>query len=79
MSIECDQIDAIEACRTCGVYYMSSTNYLKPLFQCAVEYPEMMLIRFELAQWKLEVSLWEHRHTHNDSELNVTSLFFIGK
>lgn len=53
-----ETIDAIEACRTCGIYYMTTSNYLKPLFQSPVEQPEMMLIRLELAQWKVEVSIW---------------------
>ncbi|XP_073820195.1 enhancer of variegation 3-9 [Musca autumnalis] len=56
MDIESESIDAIEACRTCGVYYMTTTNYLKPLFQSPIEYPEMMQIRLELAQWKLDIS-----------------------
>ncbi|XP_075145693.1 enhancer of variegation 3-9 [Haematobia irritans] len=49
-------MDQVEACRTCGVYYMSTTNYMKPLFQNAVENPDMMLIRLELAQWKIDIS-----------------------
>ncbi|XP_005185946.1 zinc finger and BTB domain-containing protein 41 [Musca domestica] len=56
MDVESEGIDAIEACRTCGVYYMTTTNYLQPLFQSALDYPEMMQIRFELAQWKIEIS-----------------------
>lgn len=59
MACDTEQVDAIEACRTCGIYYMSTTNYLKPLFQSAVDYPEMMLIRLELAQWKIEVTTWQ--------------------
>ncbi|XP_061391969.1 zinc finger protein 490-like [Musca vetustissima] len=56
MDVESEKIDAIEACRTCGVYYMTTTNYLRPLFQSAVDCPEMMHIRLELAQWKIEIN-----------------------
>ncbi|XP_013106085.2 zinc finger and BTB domain-containing protein 41 [Stomoxys calcitrans] len=49
-------MEQVEACRTCGVYYMSTANCLLPLFQNAVDSPEMMLIRLELAQWKIDIS-----------------------
>ena len=54
-TMESDRVEAIEACRTCGIFYMTSSNYLKHLFESPVEQPEMMLIRLELSQWKVEV------------------------
>uniref|UniRef100_A0A1A9X1J4 Protein krueppel n=1 Tax=Glossina brevipalpis TaxID=37001 RepID=A0A1A9X1J4_9MUSC len=57
MANEKDSIaDSIEACRTCGIYYMINSNYLKPLFQLPVENTEMMLIRLELNSWNIEIS-----------------------
>ncbi|KAL9890682.1 enhancer of variegation 3-9 [Glossina fuscipes fuscipes] len=47
--------DSIEACRTCGIYYMVNSNYLKPLFHLPVENTEMMLIRLELSSWNIEI------------------------
>lgn len=49
--------DSIEACRTCGIYYMVNSNYLKPLFHLPVENTEMMLIRLELSSWNIEVNI----------------------
>lgn len=51
-----DLMDSIEACRTCGIFFLTSSNYLRPIFTAAVDDPEMMHIRLELSSWKVEIN-----------------------
>lgn len=58
MDTDSEFLENIKACRTCGIHYVTPTSHqLKHLFQSPMEHSEIMLIRLELAQWNVEVSL----------------------
>ncbi|XP_037953354.1 zinc finger protein 26 [Teleopsis dalmanni] len=56
MTTESDILESIEACRTCGIFYITSSNFLKPIFSTPVADPEMCQIRHEFSTWKLEIN-----------------------
>ncbi|GBP14481.1 Zinc finger protein 692 [Eumeta japonica] len=57
METSTDLADSIKACRTCGIHFVTPSEYqLKHLFQSCQEHSGIMLIRLELAQWNIVVS-----------------------
>lgn len=56
MSDNADIMDGIEPCRTCGIFYLTASNFLRKIFDsCTGEY-DLSHIRSELAAWNVEVN-----------------------
>lgn len=56
MSDNADIMDGIEPCRTCGIFYLTASNFLRKIFDSCTDEYDLSHIRSELAAWNVEIN-----------------------
>ncbi|CAD6991978.1 unnamed protein product [Ceratitis capitata] len=56
MSRNGDIMDGIEPCRTCGIFYLTTSNFLRQIFDPSADEYNLSNIRTELAAWNVEIN-----------------------
>ncbi|XP_011176504.1 zinc finger protein 184 [Zeugodacus cucurbitae] len=56
MSGNVDIMDGIEPCRTCGIFYLTASNFLRKIFDSCTDEYDLSNIRSELAAWNVEIN-----------------------
>ncbi|XP_036321911.1 oocyte zinc finger protein XlCOF6 [Rhagoletis pomonella] len=50
-----DIMEGIEPCRTCGIFYLTSSNFLRQIYDSSSDECDLSNIRTELAGWNVEI------------------------
>ncbi|XP_054725437.1 oocyte zinc finger protein XlCOF6 [Anastrepha obliqua] len=50
-----DIMDGIEPCRTCGIFYLTTSNFLRKFFDSSTDEYDLSNIRTELAAWSVQI------------------------
>ncbi|XP_018797790.1 PREDICTED: zinc finger protein 699 [Bactrocera latifrons] len=56
MSNNTDIMDGIEPCRTCGIFYLTASNFLRKIFDSSTDEYDLSHIRSELSTWNVEIN-----------------------
>ncbi|XP_067641367.1 oocyte zinc finger protein XlCOF6 [Eurosta solidaginis] len=51
-----DIMDGIEPCRTCGIFYLTASNFLRKIFDASNEEQNLSNIRTELSAWSIQIT-----------------------